>query len=108
MNESDKSDWKRAVLECGCIVYNDGSRVWCQACGADWKKLVDAAPELVDPRCDLESESESGDPDPEPSYLERAKGNEYGITWDARQTNALISIAESLERIADTLSKRLR
>ena len=94
-------------LVCGCVMHQDGSRVWCQACGADWKDLVDAAPELVDPRCDLESESESGDPDPEPSYLERAI--EEGL-FDPkfRQLYALISIAESLERIVDTLGKRLR
>ena len=87
----DESTWRYGVLKCGCIVYNDSSRVWCQACGEDWKMAALKASEIKDP-------------EPKPSYLERAKAEDVlRYPREDRQMLSLISIAESLNRIAAIL-----
>ena len=117
--------WKK--LKCGCLLHNDGSRTYCamHSHRVPNAEIVDPEPDS-DPPCpkcgsDLghrvncpngiaftSGANTAPEPDPEPSYLERAKELQNSVPWypEQVQASALISIAESLERIAAALEVR--
>jgi len=104
----------KLTMDCGCVIHRDGSRVWCATCGAAQPRPGDA--EVVDPEPaqqpppgvaeaqELHDRDWGVEPGPE-DYLARAKWYTRNSEGDTTETYALISIAESLEKMAAAMAK---